>query len=79
LYTVALLIGVKSVTKIYNYYKKYGFKTQIMGASFRNINQVIALCGCDLLTISPQLLQELSNIQGKPALFLEEEKGFCFL
>jgi transaldolase len=43
--------GVQSVTKIYNYYKKFGYKTQVMGASFRNVKQVIALCGCDLLTI----------------------------
>ena len=43
--------GVKSVTKIYNYYKKHGYKTQVMGASFRNIKQIQALCGSDLLTI----------------------------
>lgn len=51
--------GVKSVTQIYNYYKKFDYKTVVMGASFRNIGEVIALAGCDLLTISPKLLEEL--------------------
>jgi transaldolase len=51
--------GVLSVTSIYNYMRKYGFKTQVMGASFRTKEQVIELAGCDLLTISPQLLGEL--------------------
>ena len=53
--------GVQSVTKIYNYYKKFGYKTQVMGASFRNIGEITELAGCDLLTISPQLLAELGN------------------
>ncbi|KAK9498152.1 hypothetical protein O3M35_004030 [Rhynocoris fuscipes] len=53
--------GVKSVTEIYNYFKKFGFKTSVMGASFRNVGEVKALAGCDLLTISPKLLDELSN------------------
>lgn len=53
--------GVQSVTKIYNYYKKYGYKTVVMGASFRNTNQIKALTGCDLLTISPKLLKELQD------------------
>src|ERR1700722_10043830 len=48
--------GVQSVTKIYNYLKKFGYKTQVMGASFRNTGEIIELAGCDLLTISPQLL-----------------------
>lgn len=52
--------GVVSVTKIYNYYKKFDYKTVVMGASFRNTGEVIALAGCDLLTISPKLLAELS-------------------
>ncbi len=52
--------GVKSVTRIYNYYKKNGIKTEVMGASFRNVGQIIALAGCDLLTISPDLLALLS-------------------
>jgi len=51
--------GVQSVTTIYNYYKKFGYKTQVMGASFRNIGEICELAGCDLLTISPQLLAEL--------------------
>jgi transaldolase len=57
--------GVASVTRIYNYYKRYGYKTQVMGASFRNTNQIIRLAGCDLLTISPELLEELSRSQGE--------------
>lgn len=53
--------GVVSVSKIYNYYKKHDYKTVVMGASFRNIDQVKALAGCDLLTISPKLLNELAE------------------
>ncbi|XP_023171798.2 probable transaldolase [Drosophila hydei] len=53
--------GVISVTSIYNYYKKYDYKTLVMGASFRNIGEIKALAGCDLLTISPSLLKELEN------------------
>lgn len=53
--------GVKSVTQIYNYYKKFGYKTVVMGASFRNAGEIRALCGCDLLTISPGLLEELDR------------------
>lgn len=51
--------GVRSVTQIYTYYKKFGIETEIMGASFRNVGQIQALAGCDLLTISPELLGEL--------------------
>jgi transaldolase len=51
--------GVQSVTTIYNYYKKFGYKTQVMGASFRNIGEITELAGCDLLTIAPKLLAEL--------------------
>jgi len=51
--------GVVSVTRVYNYYKKFGYKTQVMGASFRNIGEITELAGCDLLTISPALLAEL--------------------
>jgi transaldolase len=65
--------GVKSVTKIYNYYKKYGYKTQVMGASFRNVKQIKALCGCDLLTISPNLLEELTNAPDSPNVYLTEK------
>jgi transaldolase len=56
--------GVASVTRIYNYYKKYGYKTQVMGASFRNVNQIVRLAGCDLLTISPELLDQLEQADG---------------
>jgi transaldolase len=51
--------GVRSVTRIYNYFKKFGYRTVVMGASFRNIGEITELAGCDLLTISPQLLAEL--------------------
>lgn len=56
--------GVQSVTRIYQYYKRHDFGTQVMGASFRNTDQIIALAGCDLLTISPKLLQELQTVEG---------------
>ena len=56
--------GVVSVTRIYNYYKNYGYKTQVMGASFRNVNQIVRLAGCDLLTISPELLEQLEQKEG---------------
>ena len=57
--------GVVSVTKIYNYYKKFGYKTEIMGASFRSLGEIEQLAGCDLLTISPQLLGELDKTEGE--------------
>ncbi len=57
--------GVLSVAKIYNYYKKFGHKTEIMGASFRNMGEIVELAGCDLLTISPALLDELHHTQGE--------------
>jgi transaldolase len=56
--------GVQSVTKIYNYFKKFGYKTQVMGASFRNPGEIIELAGCDLLTISPKLVEELDSTEG---------------
>lgn len=56
--------GVLSVTQIYNYYKKFGYKTEVMGASFRNIDEITELAGCDLLTISPALLAELQADTG---------------
>jgi transaldolase len=56
--------GVHSVTQIYNYYKKFDYKTEVMGASFRNIGEIIELAGSDLLTISPELLAELHNHEG---------------
>lgn len=57
--------GVKSVTKIYNYYKQHGYKTVVMGASFRNVGEITELAGCDFLTISPSLLEELMNSSDK--------------
>jgi transaldolase len=57
--------GVESVTRIYTYYKKFGYKTQVMGASFRRIEQITGLAGCDLLTISPDLLEQLGMTQGE--------------
>lgn len=57
--------GVKSVTQIYNYFKKFGYRTQIMGASFRNKEEILELAGCDLLTISPQFLGELQAEEGE--------------
>ena len=57
--------GVLSVTDIYNYYKKHGYKTVVMGASFRNIGEILEIAGCDRLTIAPQLLQELEETQGE--------------
>jgi transaldolase len=56
--------GVASVVRIYNYYKKHGYRTQVMGASFRKTGQILALAGCDLLTIAPDLLQSLSSTPG---------------
>ncbi|MEA5592783.1 transaldolase [Rivularia sp. UHCC 0363] len=53
--------GVLSVTEIYNYYKKFGYKTEVMGASFRNLGEITELAGCDLLTIAPKFLAELQN------------------
>jgi transaldolase len=57
--------GVISVTQIFNYYKTYGYKTEVMGASFRNADEIIELAGCDLLTISPALLDELRSSDGE--------------
>jgi len=57
--------GVKSVRRIYNYYKQHGYKTIVMGASFRNTSEIRELCGCDFLTISPALLEELKNSDEK--------------
>ncbi len=57
--------GVLSVTKIYNYYKKFGYQTEVMGASFRNIGEITELAGCDLLTISPKLLEQLQSTESE--------------
>jgi transaldolase len=84
--------GVKSVARIYYYFKKFGYPTEIMGASFRNTGQIMALAGCDLLTISPDLLSSLAqssepvvsqlNAMGAQALSIDrvrfDEKGFRF-
>jgi transaldolase len=56
--------GVQSVKRIYSYYRKFGYKTEVMGASFRNTSQILELAGCDLLTISPDLLQKLAETEG---------------
>ena len=56
--------GVLSVTQVYNYYKKHGYKTEVMGASFRNLGEIIELAGCDLLTIAPNLLADLQSQEG---------------
>jgi transaldolase len=56
--------GVRSVTRIYNYYKRHGYGTVVMGASFRNIDEILQLAGCDYLTIAPKLLAELSDADG---------------
>ncbi len=53
------------MTRVYNYFKKFGYKTVVMGASFRNLGEISELAGCDLLTISPQLLAELEAAQGE--------------
>ena len=85
--------GVQSVVKIYNYYKKFGYKTQVMGASFRKVDQIVDLAGCDLLTISPELMDEMQKTQGEltPKLTVDgarqsneqkislDEKAFRFL
>lgn len=65
--------GVASVTAIYNYFKKFGYRTQVMGASFRRVEQITRLAGCDLLTISPDLIDQLAKGEGdfKAALTLE--------
>ena len=67
--------GVQSVSRIFHYYKKHGIKTEIMGASFRNVGQIIALSGCDLLTISPELLQNLSDSAGPLTQVLNSEQS----
>ena len=69
--------GVASVTRIYNYYKKFGYKTQVMGASFRNVNQIVRLAGCDLLTISPELLDQLEQTQGEVERALDPAKALA--
>ncbi|GAM70343.1 transaldolase [Vibrio sp. JCM 19236] len=67
--------GVISVTQIYNYYKQHGYNTVVMGASFRNIDEILELAGCDRLTIAPPLLAELKASQGKVEAKLVDSKG----
>lgn len=67
--------GVVSVTEIFNYYKHYGIKTQVMGASFRTADEIIELAGCDLLTIAPKLLDELKTREGQLTLNLDPIKA----
>ena len=67
--------GVVSVTQIYNYYKKHGYETEVMGASFRNVGEILELAGCDLLTISPALLEELAKTGGTVTRKLTPEKA----
>ncbi|MFL6657627.1 MAG: transaldolase [Massilia sp.] len=84
--------GVQSVKRIYSYYRKFGYKTEVMGASFRNTSQILELAGCDLLTISPDLLQKLAGSDAKverklgtdgPSVAIEkvalDEKTFRFM
>jgi transaldolase len=65
--------GVQSVSKIYDYYKAHGYKTVVMGASFRNTDEIIELAGCDRLTIAPALLEELANTQGELTVKLQDK------
>jgi transaldolase len=67
--------GVQSVQEIYSYYKKFGYKTEVMGASFRNTGQIRELAGCDCLTISPELMKELSESQEPIERKLDPEKA----
>jgi transaldolase len=67
--------GVLSVSQIYNYYKKYGYKTIVMGASFRNVDEIMELAGCDYLTISPKLLDDLLSTDRKVERKLTPEKA----
>src|SRR3989441_3267368 len=67
--------GVQSVKEIYTYYKHFGYETEVMGASFRNVGQILELAGCDLLTISPDLLEKLSESDGAVERKLDPEKA----
>jgi transaldolase len=67
--------GVQSVKRIYQYYRTFGFDTEVMGASFRNTSQILELAGCDLLTISPDLLQKLADTEGTVERKLTLEAG----
>lgn len=67
--------GVQSVTQIYQYFKKFGYKTQIMGASFRNLDEILELAGCDLLTIAPNFLDDLSKSDAEVVRKLDPAKA----
>src|SRR6202521_4254691 len=67
--------GVQSVKEIYTYYKKFGYETEVMGASFRNVSQILELAGCDLLTISPDLLEKLAESYDPVERKLDPEKA----
>ncbi len=67
--------GVQSVTRIFNYFKRYGYKTQVMGASFRNLGEITELAGCDLLTIAPNFLDELTKTEAPLPRKLDPEKA----
>jgi transaldolase len=67
--------GVQSVTRIYNYFKRFAHKTEVMGASFRNLSQIVELAGCDLLTIAPNFLEDLSKTEGALARKLDPSKA----
>ncbi|MEO1433676.1 MAG: transaldolase [Cyanobacteria bacterium J06633_8] len=67
--------GVLSVTKIYNYYKKFGYKTEVMGASFRNLGEITELAGCDLLTIAPKFLAQLQSNSSELPCKLDAKKA----
>ncbi len=74
-YTGADDPGVQSVKRIYQYFRKFGYKTEVMGASFRNTSQILELAGCDLLTISPDLLQKLADTEGTVERKLSADAG----
>ncbi len=67
--------GVQSVTRIFNYFKRHGYRTEVMGASFRNTGQILALAGCDLLTISPELLAQLSGMNEVASVHLDAKRA----
>ena len=67
--------GVVSVTRIYNYFKHFGHKTEVMGASFRNLGEITELAGCDLLTIAPNYLEDLSKTAGRAAAQARPREG----
>jgi transaldolase len=74
-YTGADDPGVQSVQEIYSYYRKFGYETEVMGASFRNTGQILELAGCDLLTIGPDLLEQLQNTEGEVIRKLDPESA----